>query len=115
MSDVNNSSLSESDSRQYASFAHLGGILLGFLAPLILFLMYKDKDEFVKQEATEALNFQITLFIIYVVGSILSLIIIGLVVVFAAWVVSIIFSIMGFMKAKEGTAYRYPINIRIIK
>lgn len=106
--------LSEAEDRQWASFAHLGGIL-SFLPSLIIWLVFKDRGAFTNTEAKEALNFQITIAIAYVVGSILSIIIIGGFIVLAAAVVSVIFSILGFLKAKDGIAYRYPFAIRLIK
>ncbi|WBU38933.1 DUF4870 domain-containing protein [Homoserinibacter sp. YIM 151385] len=106
--------LSEADDRQYASFAHLGGII-GFLPALIIWLVFKDRGAFTNVEAKEALNFQITALIVYVVGSILSVILIGAFISLAMWIVSIIFSIQGFLKAKDGVSYRYPFAIRLIK
>jgi len=106
--------LSETEDRQWASFAHLGGIL-GFLPSLIIWLVFKDRGSFTNTEAKEALNFQITIVIAYIIGSILSVILIGLLITLAAWVVAIIFSIQGFLKAKDGIAYRYPFALRLIK
>ena len=106
--------LTETEDRQWASFAHLGGII-GFLPSLIIWLVFKDRGSFTDAEAKEALNFQITVTIIYVVGSILTVIVIGPLISLAAAIVSIIFSIMGFLKAKDGIAYRYPFALRLIK
>jgi uncharacterized Tic20 family protein len=106
--------LTETEDRQWASFAHLGGII-GILPSLIIWLVFKDRGRFTNEEAKEALNFQITILFVYIAGYILSLVIVGFLVVLAASVVSIIFSIMGFLAAKEGKAYRYPFAIRIIK
>ncbi len=46
----------------YVLIAHLGAILLTFFAPLIIFLLKKDKpqDDWVRQNAANSLNFQIT-------------------------------------------------------
>ena len=77
--------------------------------------MFKDRGSFTNAEAKEALNFQITVTIIYVAGSILTVIAIGPLISFAAAIVSIIFSIMGFLKAKDGIAYRDPFALRLIK
>ena len=115
--------LSETEDRQWASFAHLGGIL-GFLPSLIIWLVFKDRGSFTNTEAKEALNFQITAAIaqvaIQILATILALVTFGIGFLFSglAWVViivSIIFSIMGFLKAKDGVAYRYPFAIRLIK
>ena len=106
--------LTEAEDRQWASFAHLGGIL-GFLPSLIIWLIFKDRGAFTNVEAKEALNFQITLVIGYIIGAILTFVIIGGLISLAVWVIGIIFSILGFLKAKDGVAYRYPFAIRLIK
>ena len=106
--------LTPAEDNQWASFAHLGGII-SFLPSLIIWLIFKDRGAFTNAEAKEALNFQITIAIAYVIGAILSIVIIGFLVSLAAFVVSLIFSIQGFLKAKDGIAYRYPFAIRLIK
>jgi hypothetical protein len=115
--------LTEAEDRQWASFAHLGGVL-GFLPSLIIWLVFKDRGSFTNQEAKEALNFQIAVTIAYIALNVLSLIIgavtfglgsiIGLLVPLV-WVAAVIFSILGFVKAKDGNGYRYPVSIRLIK
>ncbi|GGK86956.1 membrane protein [Salinibacterium xinjiangense] len=115
--------LTETEDRQWASFAHLGGII-GFLPSLIIWLVFKDRGSFTNAEAKEALNFQITVTIaqvaIQILAGMLAVVTFGIGFLFGglAWViiiVSIIFSIMGFLKAKDGIAYRYPFALRLIK
>ncbi|MDH6181149.1 putative Tic20 family protein [Microbacteriaceae bacterium SG_E_30_P1] len=106
--------LTPAEDKQWASFAHLGGIL-GFLPALIIWLVFKDRGPVTNVEAKEALNFQITILFAYVVGAILSIILIGTLISLAAWVVSIIFSIIAFTKVNAGGSYRYPFAIRLIK
>lgn len=106
--------LTEAEDKQWASFAHLGGII-GFLPSLIIWLVFKDRGAKTNVEAKEALNFQITLAIAYVIGLILTVIIIGGLVCLAVAVVSVIFSIIAFMKVNQGGSYRYPFALRLIK
>ncbi|GAA1784749.1 DUF4870 domain-containing protein [Agromyces lapidis] len=116
--------LTQEQDLQWASFAHLGGII-GFLPSLIIWLVFKDRGQFTNTEAKEALNFQITATIAYVailvVNSVLTAItfgfwaLIGWILPLALWVVVIVFSIQGFVKAKDGNHYRYPFAIRLIK
>ena len=47
----------------------LGGLFFGFLAPLIGYLVLKDRGPFVRAWAATALNFQLTLLIAYVAGA----------------------------------------------
>jgi uncharacterized Tic20 family protein len=95
---------------------HIGGIFFSWLAPLVLFLVKKDSgDQFTIDNAREALNFQITVLIMYIGCFILSFILIGL---FLFWVVmlgNLILSIMAAVKASDGLVYQYPMTIRLIK
>jgi len=106
--------LTPADDRQWGSLAHILGIL-GILPSLIIFLVFKDRGEFTRTEGREALNFQITLLIAEIVGYILSIVLIGLLVVGAVYIVRILFSILAFVKAKDGLNYRYPFALRLIK
>ncbi len=104
-----------SDERTMALLAHLLGIFFSFVGPLVIWLIKKDESKFVDHHGKEALNFQLTMLIAYVVGVILSTIIIGLCVILAVWVIIIIFSIMAAVAANKGEYYRYPLTIRFIK
>ena len=101
------------DARNMAMLAHLLG-LIGFLGPLLIWLLKKDDDQFIDDQGKEALNFQLTLLIGYLIGGVLTLILIGILVVLALGIMHIVFAIMGALKAKEGIAYRYPICIRFL-
>ena len=69
--------LSDSDARMYATIAHAGNILVPAVAPLIMWLIGKDKSTFVDTEGKEALNFGILAAIVYIVSSVLMFILIG--------------------------------------
>lgn len=107
--------MSDSDARLWAMLCQLSGIFISFIGPLIVMLVFGPRSAFVKKESTEALNFQITVLIAYIVGFVLTFILIGIFVILAAWILSLIFMIMAALKNKDGIEYRYPINIRFIK
>jgi hypothetical protein len=107
--------LSDSDARLWVTLAHAGTIIFGFVPALIVWLIGKDRSKFVNDEAKEALNFAILLTIVYVVGWMLAAILIGFVILFAAFVMSLVFCIQGAMKANKGESYRYPLNLRLVK
>lgn len=115
--------LDPTQDKQWASFAHLGGILW-VLPSLIIFLVFKDRGRLTNQEAKEALNWQITWIIIWlasqIVGAVLAFtgfgwVIFGLLIPWILYVVNLIFSILGFVKVNGGGTYRYPVNFRFIK
>jgi len=115
--------LTEAEDRQWASFAHLGGILW-FLPALIIWLVFKDRGRLTNVEAKEALNFQITFLIAYFAvfffGTFLALVTFGIGFLFsflgfALWIAVVVFSILGFTTVKSGGNYRYPVSLRLIK
>ncbi|KGM17215.1 hypothetical protein N867_08155 [Actinotalea fermentans ATCC 43279 = JCM 9966 = DSM 3133] len=99
----------------WAMLSHVGGILFSFIAPLIIWLMFKERGRFVEEQSKEALNFQITLIIGYIISGILMIILIGAILFFVVWLAAIIFGIMAAIAANKGEAYRYPVAIRLIK
>lgn len=105
------------EDKTMALVAHLLGIVTSFVGPLIIWLINKDKNpnSFVVDQSKEALNFQITLVIVYVIGIILSVILIGALINLLAWLACLIFGIIGAVKANNGEAYRYPFALRLIK
>lgn len=104
------------DERTLTLLCHLSGILTGFIGPLVFWLVKKDESTFINDQAKEALNFQITLAIAYVVLSVLSVISCGvmLVVFPVIYVGSIVLMVIAGMKANEGISYRYPLTLRLI-
>lgn len=105
------------DDMNLAMLAHLLGIITGFLGALIIWLIHKDKvgKEFVNDQAKEALNFQITVLIGYVVGSILSVVLIGLVLIFALLLANVVLCVLAALAARRGEVYRYPFTLRLLK
>ncbi len=106
---------SSKDARMFAMLAHLLAIFTCFIGPLVIWLVKKDEHSFVDEQGKEALNFQITVAIAYVVASLLSFLCIGFLLFPAIWVVNLIFCIMACTAANRGEHYRYPVSIRFIK
>ncbi|WP_133499700.1 DUF4870 domain-containing protein [Cognatilysobacter terrigena] len=107
------------DDRTMALLTHLSGIVLGFVVPLIMWLVHKDRSDkaFVVDQAKEALNFNITLMIAYIGVFILTIVTLGLAspLGFLLWVASIVFFVIAGIKANSGEAYRYPLSWRLVK
>lgn len=135
--------LTEAEDKQWASFAHFGGIFW-ILPSLIIFLVFKDRGPKTNVEAKEALNWQITWIAAWLVVTIVGAIIGGIVgaasvgtagnlyldynplpglivaVIFGilSWglyLLNLILSIMGGLKVQGGGSYRYPFAIRLVK
>jgi uncharacterized protein len=109
--------LSDSDQRLWATLAHILPIIgLSFLAPLVIWLVFKDRGRFVDEQAKEALNFQITLAIAAIGISIIGTITFGIgFILYLAFIVALVWMIMAAVAVNRGDAYRYPVNVRLVK
>ncbi|MCC6680799.1 MAG: DUF4870 domain-containing protein [Phycisphaeraceae bacterium] len=103
------------DARTMAMLCHLLAIFTGFLGPLIIWLIKKDEMPFVNDQGKEALNFQITMFLAYIVSWLSIFVFIGCVLFPAVVILNLVFCIIATMKANEGVAYRYPFALRLVK
>ncbi|GAA4045980.1 DUF4870 domain-containing protein [Nonomuraea soli] len=102
------------DDTSMAMLAHLLGIFTGFIGPLIIYFIKKDQSPYVRDQSAEALNFQITFFIAYMISWVLMFVLIGFVLIVVVWIGALIFEIMAAMAANRGENYRYPFAIRMV-
>jgi len=97
------------DDRTWAMLAHLSQILgVGFIGPLVVWLIYKDKSPFVADQAKEALNFNLCLLLmsLLLIPTCIGPMIIG--------IGAIVYVIIAAMEANKGVWYRYPYIFRMI-
>ena len=107
--------MSESDEKTWGIISHISIPFFGFIGPLIAYLVYKDRSEWLKRTTTEALNFSILYSIAYLIAVITISVVIGLILWPLVFIVALIFCIMGTIAASKHEFYKYPINIRFIK
>ncbi|PVZ94108.1 DUF4870 domain-containing protein [Amnibacterium flavum] len=107
--------MSPEDQRLWATLDHIGGIFFGWLSTLIVYLVLKDRGGFIQAHAKTALNFHLTMLIAIVVGYITTFLLIGFLILAAAYIVIIVFAIMAAIKANSGEMYSYPLTIKFIK
>lgn len=103
-----------SDEKTMSMLAHILGIVLGFIGPLIIWLIKKDESAFVDYHGKEALNFQITLFIAYMVSFVLAFVLIGLLLIPILFLVQLILPILAGVAANKGEYYKYPATLRLV-
>jgi uncharacterized Tic20 family protein len=122
-----------SDQRGWAMAAHLCGLLwlLGsggllfppfgalalftILGPLIILLAKGDTMPFVASQAKESLNFQITVWLLGLVFALLALVLIGFVLLWILGVLNLVLVIIAAIRVSDGTPYRYPFCLRLVK
>ncbi|MHC4068115.1 MAG: DUF4870 domain-containing protein [Planctomycetota bacterium] len=114
------------DARTWAMFCHLAGlgwlifwlmpVIGGVICPLILWQIKKEEYSFVDEQGKEAVNFQISMLLYWIVAMLLCFVVcIGAPLVSIVFVVDIVLVIVAAIKAGEGYSYRYPFCIRFIK
>lgn len=112
--------VSNKDENMWAMLCHLSA-LVGFvipfgnvIAPLIIWILKKDEFPHVDDQGKEALNFQISITIYFVIGIILVFVAIGIVILPLIALFALIMIIVASIKANDGIKYRYPITIRLV-
>jgi uncharacterized Tic20 family protein len=103
------------DDTNLALLAHILGIFTSFVGALVIWLIKKDDSAYVGAQALEALNFQITIAIGWIVCMILTVVLIGALLIPVLFIVNLIFCILGAMAASRGEMYRYPFALRLLK
>ncbi len=110
------------DERTWGMIAHLSAFAVfvfplggNIIAPLIVWLARRDTSAFVDAEAKEALNFNISVSLGWIVCGLLTFVLVGIplgVILFLGW---LLMTILAAIKASEGRGYRYPISLRLVR
>ena len=122
--------MSDADRKNWAMAAHLSALIAfvgipSLIGPLVVWLAKKDSDAYVTAHSVHALNFNISVLIYTIVGTI-ALGIIGLAtlgigfllaipVVIIALIVWLVLVIQGGLAASRGEQFRYPMTIDFVK
>ena len=111
-SEINPSYTPTEDERSMAMLVHVLSIFFWILPGLIIYLLKKDESSFVAAHAKEAMNFQLTLTILYIV---LLISLVGIILLWVPYFIQLALCIVATMKASDRKLYRYPFTIRLIK
>jgi hypothetical protein len=109
--------VSPEEAKTLAMLAHVLNFVL--LGPLIIYLAKKGQNAFLDGEAREALNFSITCaighLILFFAGFSHLMFCLFSILRAALWITQLVLGVIGGMSAREGIAYQYPVNLRLIK
>ena len=113
--------ISSADVRTWNVLCHAGallGLFLHFLGhllgPLIVWLVKRGDSPEIDAHGKESLNFQLSMLIYDAIAAILCIILIGIPILIALWIMNTVFVIIASIRASEGKFYRYPITIRFL-
>ena len=104
------------DEKIYVALMHasqfLSAFFVPFVAPLLMWVMFKDKSRFVNETGKNILNFQISISI-YCLDLLLTCV--GIVLIPFIGIASVVFTTIAIIKAFNGELWSYPLTIRFIK
>ena len=106
---------SDSSDKLLAILCHLSFLFgLGFLLPLIVYLVKRNESAFVRAHASEVLNFHISLLIYAICAAVLILVLIGIPLLILIGLFGFVCAIIGAVKASNNEYYFYPLTLRFI-
>lgn len=88
---------------------------LGFVASLVIYLMYKDRGEYARRQAANSLNVQIMTGILLVVSVVLFLVLIGFVTYAVVIVWATVLHVIGAVRASNGVWWNPPLTPRFVR
>lgn len=111
----------EKDTNTWALILHLSvlsGLIVpmaGLIVPVVIFLLKKDQLAGLVPHGYVVFNWMISALIYAVISLILMIIVIGIVPLILVAILSLVFPIIGAIKASEGEVWPYPLSIQFFK
>lgn len=114
--------LAPEQQRSYGMLAHLAPAIalplsagtLGFVASLVVYLMYRDRGDFVRQHAANSLNVQIMTLILLAISGLLMFVLVGFLTYPLVVVIATVIHVIGAMKANNGEMWQPPMTPRFV-
>ncbi len=109
------------EQKQMGLIIHLSQLLnlfipiAGIVVPIVLWQTQKDKMPALDAHGKMITNWLISSFIYFVVSAILMLVVIGFFGILAVGLMSVVFPIIGAVKANNGELWEYPLTIKFLK
>ena len=112
--------LSADQERLWAMLAHLlsfvaAYIALGFVAPLVVLLVFGPRSAYVRAHAVESLNFNLSWLLYAIVGVLTIPVGIGILILLALGIAYVVLVIIASVRANGGQFFRYPLTIRFVR
>ena len=103
------------DDKVLIVLCHLSALLgVGFILPLVVYLIKKQEGGPTAIQAKEVLNFHLSVLLYSLLIAPLCFVVIGFVLLPILVLGSLILGVVAAIKAADGVAYRYPLCIRFI-
>ncbi len=93
----------------------LSGGTLGFVAALVMYVLYKDRGPYIRANTANALNIQIMTIIGVVISFVLMFVLIGFVTIFLVGIYAVVLHIIGIVKASNGEWWEPPLTPKFVR
>lgn len=104
-----------SGERTAALLTHWAGYLTSFVVPLIVYLAEGRRDTFLRAQAAQATNFQLTFLLANIGLGVTSFLIVPALLFPVIWVAWLVLVFVGGIAAATGARFRYPLTIRFLR
>jgi len=117
----------QGDDRTIAVLTHLSGLVgalisvgwLGFVGPLVVWLLHKDRNPFLRATAAGSFNFNLSMWVLNAAAWVclftVLLIPVAIVLWLAAGVLLIVCHVLAVLRANKGEVYRYPLQLPVLR
>ena len=117
----------ESDDRTIAILTHLSGLVgalfslgwLGFVGPLVVWLVHRDRNLFLRATAAGSFNFNLSMWLLnaaaFVCFATILLIPVAIVLWIVAFVMLVVLHVLAVLRANRGEVYPYPLQVPVLR
>ena len=100
------------DEKSFVGLMHASQFLSAFIAPLVMWLFFKEKSSLVDEAGKDILNFQISLTIY---SFVLCITCVGIVLLPFLGIAVTVFIIIAIIKTLNGEKWFYPLTLKFLK
>jgi len=117
----------QGDDRTIAVLTHLSGLIgalvsvgwLGFVGPLVVWLVHRDKNAFLRATSAGSFNFNLSMWLLNVVAWVCLFTVILIPVAIVLWILAavllVVCHVLAVLKANKGEVYRYPLQLPVLQ
>lgn len=108
------------DEKNYCTVLHLAQFagfvvpLAGLILPIVMWMIYKEQNDFIDQNGKNVVNWIISCIIYLIICLLLCFVLIGFLLLAVLGVLGIVFAVIGAINASKGVVWRYPMTIRFL-
>lgn len=117
----------QGDDRTVAVLTHLSGLIgalisagwLGFVGPLVVWLVYRDRNAFLRATSAGSFNFNLSMWLLNAIAFVCFATILLIPVAIVLWIVAavllVVCHVLAVLRANRGEVYRYPLQLPVLR